>query len=123
MNYLEVEQILASHEEIRRNKFFASLLAVTEMANDVVPFEMAQIEKFENVPIELAQMPKRREIRNSTAAVAAGKLKAPSYTQFRNSYPHAKMSSTSFYRLRDPNNKAYKNNRAFENLVEEFEEI
>ena len=37
------------------------------MANDVVPFEMAQIEKFENVPIELAQMPKRREIRNSTA--------------------------------------------------------
>lgn len=58
-----------------------------------------------------------------TAAVAAGKLKDPSYTQFHNSYPHAKMSSTSFYRLRDPNNKAYKNNRAFDNLVEEFEEI
>ena len=55
-----------------------------------------------------------------TAAIAAGKLKEFSLTVFRRSFPGFKISSTSFYRLRNPKCKAYFGNEVFEKLVEEF---
>ena len=58
-----------------------------------------------------------------TAAIAAGGMNDFPYTVFRRCYPELKISSTSFYRLRDPKCNAYHLNKAFERLVEEFSEI
>ncbi len=58
-----------------------------------------------------------------TAAIATGEMNEIPLTVFRRCYPELKISSTSFYRLRDPKCNAYHLNKAFERLVEEFSEI
>lgn len=58
----------------------------------------------------------------TTAFIAAAKMRPPTWKEYRNTYPHVKLSEKSFYRLRDPENKAYKT-AAFNKMVEEFEKV
>lgn len=55
-----------------------------------------------------------------TAAIAVGKMNEFSLSVFRRSFPGLNISSTSFYRLRNPKCNAYHLNKAFDRLVEEF---
>ena len=58
----------------------------------------------------------------TTAFIAAGKMRPPTWKEYHNTYPDANLSEKSFYRLRNPKNKSYKT-PAFEKMVEEFEKI
>ena len=58
-----------------------------------------------------------------TAAIAALVINAPSLTQLCNSHPEIKITSATFYRLRNPELKKYSTNDAFNNLVAEFKSI
>ena len=58
-----------------------------------------------------------------TAAYAARVMKKPSFTAMKNSHPEVKISPASFYRLINPDCKAYQDNDAFRQLVTVFKEI
>ena len=60
-----------------------------------------------------------------TAAVEAEVMDDPALSQLKNSHPEVKLSSTSFYRLRNPECKVYRIRlkQAFKKLVGEFKAI
>ena len=61
----------------------------------------------------------------TTAAIAAEAMDDPSFSQYKNSFPEVKFSSTSFYRLRNPECKFYKTRlkNIFNRMVEEMKAI
>ena len=60
-----------------------------------------------------------------TAAIAAEAMDDPSFSQYKNNFPEVKFSSSSFYRLRNPECKIYRTRlkKIFNRLVEEIKAI
>lgn len=58
-----------------------------------------------------------------TAAVAAKQLREPTWTELHNDYPDLKLSETSFYRLRKPDNSCYRDSEAFRYMISLFEAL